>query len=158
MVDTQASDTRSIVKELHRAYRDGDAARVAALIDDDIDWHIHGPSRVFPFVIHGPSRVFPFEGPRRGKAQVMDVLAEIGRHFELQRHDHEILIAEGDRAAVLSRVSFKQAATGRTLSMRLINFIRVRDGRIVEFHEFSDTFDAVEQAAGEWLQVPMIPA
>ena len=147
MVDTQASETRSIVTELHRAYREGDVARVAALIDDDIDW-----------CIHGPSRVFSFEGPRRGKAQVIDVLAEIGRQFELQRYDHEILITEGDRAAVLSRVSFKQAATGRTLSMRLINFVRVRDGRIVEFHEFSDTFDAVEQAAGEWLQVPMIPA
>ena len=50
--------------------------RVATLIDDDIDW-----------CIYGPSRVFAFEGPRRGKVQVMEVLAAIGRQFELKRYD-----------------------------------------------------------------------
>ena len=147
MTDDRAAQTRATVQELHKAYREGDAERVAALIDDDIDW-----------CIYGPSRVFAFEGPRRGKAQVLDVLAAISQQFELKRHEHEQLIVEGDRAAVLSQVSFVQRATGRTLSIRLINFIRVRDGRIVEFREFSDTFDVVEQAAGTWLQVPLIPA
>ena len=89
---------------------------------------------------------------------MIDVLAAIGEQYELKRHDQEIIIVEGDRAAVLSQVAFVQRATGRTLSMRLINFVRVRDGRIVEFREFSDTFDVVEQAAGSWLHVPMIPA
>jgi uncharacterized protein len=147
VTDAQATQTRATVQALYQAYREGNAERVAALIHDDIDW-----------CIYGPSRVFAFEGPRRGKAQVMDVLAAIGRQFELKRYDNELLIVEGERAAVLSQVSFVQRATGRTLSMRLINFIRIRDGRIIEFREFSDTFDVVEQAAGAWLQVPMIPA
>lgn len=147
VTDAQTAETRAIVQELHRAYREGNAERVAALIHDDIDW-----------CIYGPARVFPFEGPRRGKAQVMDVLAAIGQQFELKRYEHELLIVEGERAAVLSQTSFVQRTTGRTLSMRLINFIRVRDGQIVEFREFSDTFDVVEQAAGAWLQVPLIPA
>jgi hypothetical protein len=43
-------------------------------VHDDIDW-----------CIHGPARVFPFEGPRRGKAQVMEVLATIGSQYQLQR-------------------------------------------------------------------------
>ena len=47
-------DTRATVIELHKAYREGDAERVASLIHDDIDW-----------CIHGPARVFPFEGPRQ---------------------------------------------------------------------------------------------
>ncbi len=147
MTDAQTTQTREILKDLYQAYRKGNAERVAALIDDDIDW-----------CIYGPARVFPFEGPRRGKAQVMDVLASIGKHYELKRHDQEIMIVEGNRASVLSQAAFVQRATGRTLSMRLINFIRVRDGKIVEFREFSDTFDVVEQAAGAWLQVPTIPA
>ena len=147
MTDAQTTQTRQVLKDLYQAYREGNAERVSALIDDDIDW-----------CIYGPARVFPFEGPRRGKGQVMDVLAAIGQHYELKRHDQEIMIVEGHRAAVLSQTAFVQRATGRTLSMRLINFIRVRDGKIVEFREFSDTFDVVEQAAGAWLQVPMIPA
>jgi ketosteroid isomerase-like protein len=147
VTDAQAAQTRAVVQELHKAYREGSAERVAALIHDDIDW-----------CIYGPSRVFAFEGPRRGKAQVMDVLAAIGQQFELKRYEHELLIVEGERAAVLSQTSFVQRATGRTLSIRLINFIRVRDSKIIEFREFSDTFDVVEQAMGAWLEVPLIPA
>lgn len=147
MTNVQAAQTRAVVQDLHKAYVAGDAAKVASLLDDDIDW-----------CIYGPARVFAFEGPRRGKAQAMEVLAAIGELFELKRYEHEQLIVEGERAAVLSQTSFVQRATGRTLSMRLINFIRVRNGKIVEFREFSDTFDAVEQAAGAWLAVPLIPA
>ena len=140
-------DTRATVTELHRAYAAGDAERVASLIHEDIDW-----------VIHGPARIFPFEGPRRGKAQVLEVLGAIGQQFELKRHSQEIVIVEGDRAAVLSQAAFMQRSTGRTLSVRLVNFMRIQDGKIIEFREFSDTFDVVEQALGFWLQVPAIEA
>lgn len=138
-------DTRAVVTALYKAYREGNAEHVASLIHDDIDW-----------IIHGPARVFPFEGPRRGKAQVLEVLGAIAQQFELKRYEHELLIVEGDRAAVLSKTSFVQRSTGRTLSMQIVNFIRVQDGKIIEFREISDTFDAVEQAMGAWLQVPAI--
>ena len=49
-------------------------------------------------------------------------------------------------------------STGRVLSLRLVNFLRIEDGRIVEFREFSDTFDVVEQAVGAFLNVPEIVA
>ncbi len=138
-------DTRATIIELHDAYRNGDVERVAAVIHDDIDW-----------IIHGPVRIFPFEGPRRGKQQVMQVLASIAEQFALKRYDHELLIVEGDRAAVLSNTAFEQRSTGRVLSLRLINFVRVQDGKIIEFREFSDTFDVVEQALGSFLQVPAL--
>jgi ketosteroid isomerase-like protein len=137
--------TRAIVNALHKAYREGNAERVAALVHDDIDW-----------CIHGPARIFPFEGPRRGKAQVMEVLTTIGAQFELKRYEPELVIVEGDRAAVLVQTSFVQRSTGRMLSIRLINFLRIEHGQVIEFREFSDTFDVVEQAMGAWLQVPAI--
>lgn len=140
-------DTRATVMELYAAYRAGDADRVSALIGENIDW-----------VIHGPAHVFSFEGPRRGKAAALEALAEIAEAFELKRHEPELIIVEGERAAVIANTSFVQRSTGRTLSMRLVNFIRVRDGKIVEFREFSDTFDAVEQAVGAPLIVPALPA
>jgi len=140
-----STDTRAIVDELHRAYREGDGERVAALVHDDIDW-----------CIYGPARIFPFEGPRRGKAQVMEVLAAIGGQFELTRYEPEVVIVEGDRAAAMVKTSFVQRSTGRILSLRLVNMLRVADGRVIEFKEFSDTFDVVEQAMGSWLEVPAI--
>jgi ketosteroid isomerase-like protein len=138
-------DTRSTVTQLYQAYRAGDAETVASMIHDDIDW-----------VIHGPAHLFPFEGPRRGKAAVLETLAAIGRQFALKRHDQTILVIEGERAAVISDAAFVQRATGRLLVMQLVNFLRVVDGKIVEFREFSDTFDTVEQAVGLPLVVPAI--
>lgn len=134
--------TRAAVKALYEAYAAHDLDRVAALIHDDIEW-----------IIYGPVQVFPFQGPRRGKAQVLDVLAAIGKDYALERYVPEIIIVEGDRAAVMSDAAFMQRATKRTLSMRLANFLRFRDGLLVEFREFTDTFDAVEQALGKWIEV-----
>jgi ketosteroid isomerase-like protein len=139
-VDTEA--TRALVRDLYAAYARGDGERVAQLIDDDIDWTIHGPVQVFPFI-----------GPRRGKAEVLKTLADIGEGYAIERYEPDIVIVDGDRAAVLSNVAMRQRVTNRMLSFRLVNFLRFRDGKIVEFREFSDTFDVVEQALGRWLVV-----
>jgi ketosteroid isomerase-like protein len=134
--------TRAAVKTLYEAYAAHDLERVAAVIHDDIEW-----------IIYGPVQVFPFQGPRRGKAQVLDVLGAIAKDYELERYVPEIVVVEGDRAAVMSDAAFLQRATNRTLSLRLADFLRFHDGQLIEFREFTDTFDAVEQALGKWLDV-----
>lgn len=133
---------RALMRELYDAYARGDTERFAPLISDDIDWIIHGPVQVFPFV-----------GPRHGKAEVLAALAAIAKDFVLERYEPEVIVVEGDRAAVMSSVAVVQRSTGRTLTFRNANFLRVHDGRVVEFREFFDTFDVVEQALGRWLDV-----
>lgn len=135
-------DTRALVSDLYDAYARRDLDRVAALIDDDIDW-----------VIYGPVEVFPFAGPRRGKVEVLKALGAIAEHYQLHSYRPELIIVDGDRVAVMSDVSFILRASTRTLRFRVANFLRFRDGRIVEFREFANTFDVVEQALGRWLQV-----
>jgi len=134
--------TRAVVRDLYDAYARGDDQRVAALIHDDIDW-----------VMHGPVQVFPFVGPRRGKTEVLAALAAVAKDYALERYEPEVVIVDGDRAAVLLNVAFTQRATGRMLTFRMVDMLRFRDGRVVEFREFSDTFDVVEQALGRWLVV-----
>jgi ketosteroid isomerase-like protein len=136
-------ETRALALDLYQAYRDGNAQRVADIIDDEIDW-----------VIYGPVEVFPFEGSRKGKPAVLAVLAGIANEYKLERYQPEILIAENDRAAVLSDVTFEQRASGRKLRFRLVNFLRFRNGRLIEFREFADTFDVVEQALGQFIELP----
>ena len=53
----------------------------------------------------------------------------------------------------MSDVSFKQRATERMLRFRIANFLRFQDGRMIEFREFIDTFDVVEQALGHELRI-----
>jgi ketosteroid isomerase-like protein len=138
--DVTGDEMRTLVRELYAAYAGGDGARVAELIDDDVDWIIHGPVQVFSFV-----------GARQGKAAVLETLAGIAADYALERYRPEVIIVDGERAAVMSNVAFVQRSTGRMLSFRIANFLRFRDGRLVEFREFWDTFDVVEQALGRWL-------
>ena len=132
-----SENTRATVTELYDAYRRRDVERFAALLHDDIDWIIYGPIDVFPFV-----------GLRRGRAAVMEAVAGIAEGYSLESHVPEVTIVDGDRAAVMSDVGFKQRATGRTLRFRVANFLRIKDGKLIEFREFADSFDQVEQALG----------
>jgi ketosteroid isomerase-like protein len=134
--------THAVVDSLYDAYERRDFERVAALLHDDIDW-----------VIYGPVSVFPFAGPRRGRAAVLQALAGIAEQYALESYKREIIMVEGDRAAVMSDVSFRQRSTERTLRFRLANFLRFEDGRVIEFREFANTFDVVEQALGRELPV-----
>jgi len=135
-------DVRTLVRDMYSAYEARDFSRVGDLIHDDVDWIIYGPKEVFPFV-----------GPRQGKAAVLAALKDIATDYELNRYTPEITLVDGDRAAVMSDVSFTQKSSGRKLRFRLVNFLRFKDGRIVEFREFANTFDLVAQALGRELQV-----
>ncbi len=135
-------DTRALVADLFSAYSRRDFDRVAELIHEDIDW-----------IIFGPVQVFPFAGHRHGRVAVLEALGGIAKDFTLERYEPRIVVVDGDRAAAMSDVAFKQRSTGRILSMQLANFMRFRDGKLVEFREFANTFDLVEQALGRFIDV-----
>ncbi len=135
--------TRAIVRDLYDAYGRRDFDRVAALIHDDIDWIIFG----------GPAQLFPFAGQRHGRAAVLQALGGIAELYVLESYKPEIMIADGDRAAVMSDLSLTQRSTGRKLRFRVANFLRIQDGRVIEFREFSNTFDVAEQVLGRELQL-----
>ena len=134
--------TRATVTKLYDAYQRRDFECIVAMLHEDIDW-----------VIYGPIDVFPFAGLRRGREAVLQALAAIGEVYLLESYQPEVIVVDGDRAAVMSDVSFKQRATGRTLRFRLANFLRIKDGKLIEFREFADSFDLVEQALGHAVEV-----
>jgi len=133
-------NTRAIVRELYDAYGRRDFERVAALIHDDIDW-----------VIYAPMSVFPFAGPRHGRTAVLAAMAEIAVSFSLESYNPQVTIIEGARAALMSDVGYRQRTTGRVLRLRIAGFMRLQDSRLIEYREFIDSFDAVEQALGREL-------
>lgn len=134
--------TRDNVRELYDAYARRDFERVAAFIHDDIEW-----------MIYGPVSAFPFAGPRHGRAAVLQTMAGITADFVLETYKAEVMIVEGERAAVVSDVSFTQRTTGRVMRFRVANFLRFQDGMLIEFREFTNTFDVVEQVLGRELQL-----
>lgn len=129
--------TYDTVRGLYAAYAAGDLDRLGTLLHADIDW-----------VLYAPIALFPFAGPRKGRTAVLQVVREIGRSFAIAFHTIEVLLVDGDRAAIIADLSFKQQATGRMLRFRVANFLRFQDGQVIEFREFSNTFDVVEQTLG----------
>lgn len=79
-------------------------------------------------------------------------MAGIAAEFSLDRYTAEIIVVV-DRAAAMSDAGFTQRSTGRILLFRLTNFLRFKEGRVIEFREFSNTFDVVEQALGHAVEI-----
>ena len=134
--------TRGIIGKLHSAFMQGDHEQLARCYDDDIDWTFHAPVSVFPFL-----------GRRIGKAAMFSSLAELYDSYKVEALAMQVLLADGDRAAAISEVALQQRATGRTIRCRVASFYRVRSGRVVEYEGFLDSFDAVEQAFGRYIDV-----
>lgn len=133
---------RAVVMAIQEAFRRADYPRMAALYDDDIDWLFHGPSSIFPEIGH-----------RRGKAAVFRSFEQLNTLYHFERHVTDQLIAEGDWAAGIADVTMTQRGSGRIIRCRVASFHRVRDGRLIEYRGFCDTFDAVEQTLGRELSV-----
>lgn len=133
---------RAVVMAIQDAFRRADYPRMAALYDDDIDWLFHGPSSIFPEIGH-----------RRGKAAVFRSFEQLNTLYHFERHVTDQLIAEGDWAAGIADVTMTQRGSGRIIRCRVASFHRVRDGRLIEYRGFCDTFDAVEQTLGRELSV-----
>jgi ketosteroid isomerase-like protein len=84
---------------------------------------------------------------------VLDALAAIANDYQLESYRPEIIVVDGDRAAVMSDVAFLQRSTARMMRFRIANFLRFRAGRVIEFREFANTFDVAEQALGRLFDV-----
>ena len=133
---------RSRVQSLCAAYAQGKLDFVVNFIDEDID-----------FISYAPVRVFPCLGKRRGKAAVAESIAIVHAHYEIQDYRPVLMVIEADEAAVIIMAKGIQRSTSRTIQLMFAQFLRFRDGRIVELREFMDSFDAVEQVLGREIEL-----
>ena len=130
--------SRSTVQAFYQAYATLDLARLAELIDDDVDWTITGPVDLMRFC-----------GQRRGKAAVLALFAsQFPDAIKITRFTPETLLLDGDRAAMLGRISGINRNSKRNISYQLAHFVRFRGGKVVEFRSLIDSFDAAEQMLG----------
>ena len=134
--------TRTAVNGLYDAYVRRDFERVESYIHDDVDW-----------VIYAPRKLFGFTGPRKGKKAVLDALGAIAKSYAIESYVPKIILVDGDRAAVVSDVTFAQRSAGRVLNFRIADVMRLHAGQIVEFEEFIDSVDVAEQALGRHIDL-----
>src|SRR5665647_3508145 len=132
-----SSQARAVVLAIQDAFGKADYARMAALYDNEIDWLFHGPAAIFPEIGH-----------RHGKVAVFKAFEALNTLYRFDRYVMDHLVAEADWAAGIADVTMTQRASGRTIQCRIASFHRVRNGRLVHYRGFNDSFDAAEQVLG----------
>src|SRR5687768_15119683 len=139
--------TREHVENFRRARRSRDPQQIEPFLDDHVDW-----------LLTGPVELLHFCGQRRGKAEVLNCLTR--QHpavLDTFKVELATLLIDRDRAASLSRLTGIQRSTGRTICYNQAQFLRFRDGKIVEYRGIIDSFDAAEQIIGHSLALADAP-
>lgn len=121
-----------IVQHLYTAFARGDLPAVLALLSPDVVW-------TEPANPHNPAA-----GTRRGHGGFLE-WARIGRESEeiLSLEPREFLTNE-KMVGVLGYMRCRARSTGRGYASDFVHVIEFRDGRIVRFQEFFDTWAAAE--------------
>lgn len=134
---------RSVVEAFYKVYAARDADKVAAYLDDNVEWTVSGPIDYLPFC-----------GKFCGKAKVLDLIGRlVPGVLRVFNFVPDSIVVDGDQVAMLSRQTSRRASDGRVISYRVANFMRFRDGKVVENLSLLDSFDAVEQVLGHPLAV-----
>lgn len=129
---------RSVVEAFYKAYAARNVGKIAEFLDDDVEWTISGPIDVLPFC-----------GKHHGKAAVLDLIGrQIPEVLQVFSFVPDAILVDGDKVAMLNRQSARRANDRRVISYRVANFMRFRDGKLVENLSLLDSFDAVEQVLG----------
>jgi len=129
---------RSTVQAFFEAFASKDPARLAPFLQDDVVWTIVGPVELIRYC-----------GERRGKAAVLDMFGRIAPSaLRLTRFDPEMLLVDGDRCAMLARLTGVTPEDGRTISYRCTQFVRFVDDKVADYRSIIDSFDAAEQFLG----------
>jgi len=121
-------------RALHRAINERQFAEIEPLIDDDVDWTIHGPVDLFPCF-----------GSRRGKEAVLEVIRQIAERVRVHRFDREQIMLGVESAASMLRYSLTVLATNKPARVRLAHFAQFREGRLSSIRILLDSLELAEQ-------------
>jgi ketosteroid isomerase-like protein len=117
--------------------------RVRAMVRMHAEGNLHG---LFDFVaddvvynVRGGWITFPYAEAVRGKKNAAAAIAMISVQFEnLGSVIHDLAI-DGDRAAFRRTARIRHRGTSKTGDVDVVDFIRFRDGLVVEFTEIADS-------------------
>ena len=129
---------RSTVQAFFQAFASKDPARLAPFLHEDVVWTIVGPVELIRYC-----------GEQRGRAAVLDLFGRIApAALRVTRFDPEMLLVDGDRCAMLARLTGVTPDEGRIISYRCTQFVRFADGQVVDYRSIIDSFNAAEQFLG----------
>jgi uncharacterized protein len=117
----------AVPQQAYEAFQRADVPAILNLLADDVEW-------ILPTI-----ESISFSGPRRGRDQVAEFFSTLAREQDALRFEPREFIAGDDKVVALGSYEWKVKATGRTWQSDFAHVFTVRDGKIVRFHEFTDS-------------------
>jgi len=100
------------------------------------------------FELVGDQKVLPLAGAVRSHPRVREAITDLIGAFEFIKRDIIVFIADGNRAAVHSRLTMRFVPKDITFTTELTDLFKFQDGKIIELVEFADTALLKEITAG----------
>jgi uncharacterized protein len=123
------TDHVKLVREAYEGFSKGDIGPVLAILDANVEWH------EAEHITYWPGG--PFTGP---EAVVEGVLARIPKDFDGFRLDVHRIVGFGDTVLAEGRYTGTVKATGRTFDAQVAHVWDFRDGKVVHWQQYSDTW------------------
>ena len=120
------------------AFYSGDAAAATACCDEELD-----------SITYAPIELFPHLGHKHGKAWIPEAIRTQKQRYLSRKYEIKFMAVDGDKAATMLRVLMEKRNDRRIMQFDVAEFYTLRNGRIVEFRSFFDSFDLVQQLLGQ---------
>jgi ketosteroid isomerase-like protein len=123
------------VQDVYGRYAQGDRDAIFEALAPEVTWTSIGEGLV------------PWAGVRRGPAGVKQYFSDLDAEAEIIGYDVEQVIAQGEWIAILAYATVRYRRNGQEHRYAKADFIRMVDGKVVDFREFYDTGQACRDHA-----------
>lgn len=125
------STTRETATGWFDALTGGDFERALGYLADDVEWINYTP-------VPGWNDAMPWIGTLHGKAAVKDSLGVFAGVVELGKEELVELVVDGEQAMGVLHERSTVRRTGMAFEIEFIQWLTVRDGKIVRWKSFTD--------------------
>jgi uncharacterized protein len=120
-------ENTKLVRQAYASFESGDIGSLLGLLSDDIQWQLPEIENV------------PFAGKRQGREAVGQFFASLAAAQDVLEFAPKDFIAAENKVVVLGEYQWRVKATGQEYGGDWAHVFMVRDGKIVGFHEYTDT-------------------
>jgi ketosteroid isomerase-like protein len=121
-----------LVQQLYSAFAKRDVHQILSLLSPDVEWG--EPENPYN----------PAAGTRQGHSGFMEWIQIGSQSEEILSLEPREFLANAESVAVVGHTRCLAKPTGKTYETDFVHLIRFKDGQVVQFQEFFDTYAAGE--------------
>ena len=131
-LDAPVADAATVTRQAYAAFGARDIPALLALLAPDVAWG------------QPDNPLIPSAGTRAGVEGVIEWLRIGNETEEVLALEPRRIVCDDEVAAVIGRTRIRVRRTGREYETDFVHLVTVRNGKVVRFQEFFDTFAAAE--------------